>query len=135
MLVAPGVPAPDAAAGRPDLDGVWILAQATTHGAAQVPRPVDLVAPGMGFLVLELAAVVRVAVAGGAAEAQAGRVDAGTGEHSVVDAVADVDAEAADLAHGGKAVGEAVVRLLDGDGLLLQQRLHDPVGVIVGEVA
>ena len=32
-------------------------------------------------------------------------------------------------------MGEAVVGLLDGDGLLLEERLHDPVGVIVGQVA
>ena len=41
----------------------------------------------------------------------------------------------ADLADGGEAVGQAVVGLLDGDGLLLQKRLHDPVGIIVGQVA
>ena len=32
-------------------------------------------------------------------------------------------------------MGEAVVGLLDGDGLLLEERLHDPIGVIVGQVA
>ena len=32
-------------------------------------------------------------------------------------------------------MGKAVVGLLDGDGLLLEERLHDPVGVIVGQVA
>ena len=74
-------------------------------------------------------------MAGGTAEAQAGGQDARSLEDALVDAVADLDAKAADLAHGGQAVGEAVIGLLDGDGLLLEQRLHDPVGVIVGEVA
>lgn len=32
-------------------------------------------------------------------------------------------------------MGEAVVGLLDGNGLLLEERLHDPIGVIVGQVA
>lgn len=32
-------------------------------------------------------------------------------------------------------MGETVIGLLDGNGLLLEQRLHDPVGVVVGEVA
>ena len=74
-------------------------------------------------------------MAGGAAEAQAGGQDARAAEDTLLDAVADWDAEAADSADGGEAVGEAVVGLLDGDGLLLEQRLHDPVGVVVGKVA
>ena len=135
VLVATGVPAPDAAAGSPDLDGVGVLAKATTNGLAQIPRTVDLIAPGMGLFVLELAAVVGVTVAGSAAEAQTGSENAGALEDALLNAVADLDAEAADLADGGQAMGEAVIGLLDGDGLLLEQRLHDPVGVIVGEVA
>ena len=74
-------------------------------------------------------------MAGDAAEAEAGREDAGSLEDVLLDAVADLDAEAADLADGGEAVGQAVIGLLDGDGLLLEERLHDPVGVIVGQVA
>ena len=134
MLVAAGVPAPDAAAGCPDLDGIGVLAQTTANGLAQVPRTVYLVAPRMGLFVLQLAAVMGVTVAGGAAEAQAGGVHARALEDALVDAVADMQTKAADLADGGQAVGEAVVCLLNGNGLLLQQRLHDPVGVVVGEV-
>ncbi|VWM09303.1 Uncharacterised protein [Collinsella intestinalis] len=135
VLVATRVPAPDATAGSPDLDGIGVLTQAATNGLAQIPRTVDLIAPRMGLFVLELAAVVGVTVAGGAAEAEAGGEDARTLEDALIDAVANLNAEAADLAHGGQTVGEAVVGLLDSDGLLLEERLHDPVGVIVGEVA
>lgn len=74
-------------------------------------------------------------MAGNTAEAKAGGQDARALEDAFVDAVANLDAKAADLADGGEAVGEAVVGLLDGDGLLLEERLHDPVGVIVGQVA
>ena len=135
VLVAAGVPAPDAATGSPDLDGIGVLAQATADGLAQIPRTVDLIAPGVRFLVELLAAVVGVAVAGNAAEAKAGGQNARALEDALVDAVTDLDTKAADLADGGEAVGEAVVGLLDGDGLLLEERLHDPVGVIVGQVA
>ena len=135
VLVAAGVPAPDAATGSPDLDGIGVLAQATTDGLAQIPRTVDLIAPGVRFLVELLAAVVGVAVAGNAAEAKAGGQNARALEDALVDAVTDLDTKAADLADGGEAVGKAVVGLLDGDGLLLEERLHDPVGVIVGQVA
>lgn len=78
---------------------------------------------------------MRVTVAGNAAEAEAGGQNARALEDALVDAVADLDTKAADLADGGETVGEAVVGLLDGDGLLLEERLHDPVGVIVGQVA
>ena len=131
VLVAAGVPAPDAATGSPDLDGIGVLAQATTDGLAQIPRTVDLIAPGVRLL----AAVVGVAVAGNAAEAKAGGQNARALEDALVDAVTDLDTKAADLADGGEAVGEAVIGLLDGDGLLLEERLHDPVGVIVSQVA
>ena len=135
MLVAARVPAPDAAARSPDLDGIGVLAEPAADGLAQIPGAIDLVAPRMRLFVLKLAAVVRVTVTGGAAEAQAGGVHARAGEHAVVDAVAHMDAKTTDLAHGGKAVGKAVVGLLHGNGLLLQERLHNPVGVVVGEVA
>ena len=74
-------------------------------------------------------------MAGNAAEAKAGGQNARALEDALVDAVTDLDTKAADLADSGEAVGEAVVGLLDGDGLLLEERLHDPVGVIVGQVA
>ena len=135
VLVATGVPTPDTATGSPDLDGIGVLAQATTDGLTQIPRTVDLVAPGVGVLVELLGAVVGVAVAGNAAEAEASGQNARALEDALVDAVADLDTKAADLADGGEAVGEAVVGLLDGDSLLLEERLHDPVGVIVGQVA
>ena len=89
----------------------------------------------MGFLVEFLGAVVGVTVTGNAAEAQTGGQNARALEDALVDAVANLNTEAADLADGGEAVGEAVVGLLDGDGLLLEERLHDPIGVIVGQVA
>ena len=72
---------------------------------------------------------------GNAAEAQTGGQNARALEDALVDAVANLNTEAANLADGGEAVGEAVVGLLDGDGLLLEERLHDPIGVIVGQVA
>ena len=74
-------------------------------------------------------------MAGNAAEAKAGGQNARALEDALVDAVTDLDTKAADLADGGETVGEAVVGLLDGDGLLLEERLHDPIGVIVGQVA
>ena len=135
MLVATGVPAPDATTGCPDLDGIGVLAQATTDGLAQLPRTVDLIAPGVGFLVELLGAMVGVTVTGNTAEAQTGGQNARALKDALVDAVTDLDTKAADLADGGEAVGEAVVGLLDGDGLLLEERLHDPIGVIVGQVA
>ena len=134
-LTAAGVPAPDPAAGGPDLDGVGVLAQAQAHGVAQLPRAVDLVAPGVGVLAHLQRELVGVAVAGGAAEAQAGGVDARALHDAHVDQVADGDAVAADLADGGEAVGQRVVALLDGAGLLLRGGLDDPVVVVVGEVA
>ena len=72
---------------------------------------------------------------GNTAEAQTGGQNARALKDALVDAVTDLDTKAADLADGGEAVGEAVVGLLDGDGLLLEERLHDPIGVIVGQVA
>ena len=135
VLVATGIPTPDAATGSPDLDGIGVLAQATTDGLAQIPRTIDLVAPGMGFLVELLGAVVGVTVAGNAAEAKTSGQNARALEDALVDAVANLDTKAADLADGSETVGEAVVSLLDGDGLLLEERLHNPIGVIVGQVA
>lgn len=86
--------------GSPDLDGIGVLAQATTDGLAQIPRAVDLVAPGVGFLVELLGAVVRVTVAGNAAEAEAGGQNARALKDALVDAVTDLDTKAADLADG-----------------------------------
>ena len=47
VLVATGIPAPDAATGSPDLDGIGVLTQATTDSLAKIPRTVDLIAPGV----------------------------------------------------------------------------------------
>ena len=71
----------------------------------------------------------------GTAEAEARREDAGALHDAHVDDVTDGDAVAADLADGGEAVGEGVIGLLDGHGLLLGDGLDDPVVVIVGQVA
>ena len=72
---------------------------------------------------------------GNTAEAQAGGQNARALKDALVNAVTNLDTKAADLADSGEAVGEAVVGLLDGDGLLLEERLHNPIGVIVGQVA
>ena len=72
----------------------------------------------------------KVAQIGNTAEAEAGGQNARALKDALVDAVANLDTKAADLADGGEAVGEAVVGLLDGDGLLLEERLHDPIGVM-----
>ena len=101
----------------------------------ELPRTVDLVAPGVRVLGDLQRQVVRVAVTSGAAEAEAGGVDAGALHDAHVDEVTDGDTVAADLADGGQAVGEAVVGLLDGASLLLGDGLDDPVVVVVGEVA
>ena len=87
------------------IDGIGVLAQATTDGLAQIPRTVDLVAPGMGFLVELLGAVVGVTVTGNAAEAEAGGQNARALKDALVDAVTDLDTKAADLADGGERRG------------------------------
>ena len=71
----------------------------------------------------------------GAAKAKACCIDARTLEHTVIDAIAHVDAKPPHLAHGGKAMGQAVVCLLNSDRLLFQQWLHNPIGIVVGQVA
>ena len=46
-----------------------------------------------------------------------------------------MDTKSSHFAHSGKAMGQAVVCLFDGDRLLFQQRLHDPIGIVIGQVA
>ena len=135
MLSATGVPTPDTAAGSPNLDGIGVLAQALPNSTAQLPRPIHLIAPRMRLLILELAAAVRIAMSRSAAKAQARRIDARALEHAVIDAIAHVDTKPPHFAHSGKAMGQAVVCLFDGDRLLFQQRLHDPIGIVIGQVA
>lgn len=117
VLVATGIPTPDAATGSPDLDGIGSRAGDDGRPCAD-PKDHRPGRPRMGFLVELLGAVVGVTVAGNAAEAKTSGQNARALEDALVDAVANLDTKAADLADGGEAVGEAVVGLLDGDGLL-----------------
>ena len=86
----------------------------------------------LGNLLWEL---VAVTVTSNAAEAKAGSVDTWAFHDTHVNEVTNCDTIAANLADGGKTMGESVPGLLDCACLLLSNGLDNPVVIVVGQVA